>query len=31
VGIPRVTALVVDPVDHQHIWAGLEVDVVADT
>jgi len=28
VGIPRVTALVVDPVDHQHIWAGLEVDGV---
>src|SRR5215831_2918330 len=27
-GIPRVTALVVDPVDHQHIWAGLEVDGV---
>jgi hypothetical protein len=23
-----VTALVVDPVDHQHIWAGLEVDGV---
>ena len=28
VGIPRVTALVVDPIDHQHIWAGLEVDGV---
>ena len=28
VGIPRVTALVVDPVDHQHIWAGIEVDGV---
>ena len=28
VGIPRVTALVVDPVDHEHIWAGLEVDGV---
>jgi hypothetical protein len=28
VGIPRVTALLVDPVDHQHIWAGIEVDGV---
>ena len=28
VGIPRVTALLVDPVDHQHIWAGVEVDGV---
>jgi len=28
VGIPRVTALLVDPIDHQHIWAGVEVDGV---
>jgi photosystem II stability/assembly factor-like uncharacterized protein len=28
VGIPRVTALVIDPVDHRQIWAGLEVDGV---
>lgn len=28
VRIPRVTALVVDPVDHDTIWAGVEVDGV---
>ena len=28
VRIPRVTALVVDPVDHHNIWAGIEVDGV---
>jgi hypothetical protein len=28
VGIPRVTALMVDPNDHQHIWASVDVDVV---
>ena len=28
VRIPRVTALVVDPLDHTHIWAGIEVDGV---
>ena len=26
--IPRVTALVVDPVDHNNVWAGMEVDGV---
>ena len=26
--IPRVTALLVDPVDHNNIWAGVEVDGV---
>jgi photosystem II stability/assembly factor-like uncharacterized protein len=25
---PRVTALVVDPLDHQFVWAGVEVDGV---
>ena len=28
VTIPRVTAIVIDPVDHQHVWAGIEVDGV---
>jgi len=28
VGVPRVTALTVDPSDHRVIWAGLEVDGV---
>ncbi len=28
VGIPRVTALIVDPSDHRTIWAGVEVDGV---
>jgi photosystem II stability/assembly factor-like uncharacterized protein len=28
VGIPRVTAILIDPVDHRHVWAGLEVDGV---
>ena len=28
VRIPRVTALLVDPVDHNNIWAGVEVDGV---
>ena len=28
VRIPRITALVVDPLDHNHVWAGIEVDGV---
>ena len=28
VRIPRVTALMVDPLDHRNIWAGIEVDGV---
>jgi len=28
VGVPRVTALTVDPSDHQIVWAGVEVDGV---
>ena len=28
VGVPRVTALTVDPADHRIIWAGVEVDGV---
>jgi photosystem II stability/assembly factor-like uncharacterized protein len=28
VGIPRVTAIAVDPTDDRHVWAGLEVDGV---
>ena len=28
VGIPRVTAIAVDPMDHQRVWAGIEVDGV---
>ena len=28
VGIPRVTALTVDPSDHRIVWAGVEVDGV---
>lgn len=28
VGIPRVTAIVIDPMDHRQIWAGIEVDGV---
>ena len=28
VRIPRVTALVVDPVEHSHVWAAIEVDGV---
>ena len=28
VRIPRVTALVVDPLDHSNVWAGIEVDGV---
>ncbi len=28
VGVPRVTALTVDPTDHRIIWAGVEVDGV---
>lgn len=28
VEIPRITALVVDPVNHSNIWAGIEVDGV---
>jgi len=28
VGVPRVTALTVDPSDHHVVWAGLEVDGV---
>ena len=26
--VPRVTALTVDPTDHNHVWAGIEVDGV---
>ena len=28
VGVPRVTALLVDPADHNNVWAGVEVDGV---
>src|ERR1041384_2908854 len=28
VRVPRVTALTVDPTDHNHVWAGIEVDGV---
>ena len=28
VEVPRITALVVDPVNHNNIWAGIEVDGV---
>jgi photosystem II stability/assembly factor-like uncharacterized protein len=28
VGIPRVTAIAIDPMDHQRVWAGIEVDGV---
>src|SRR5205085_11505381 len=28
VRVPRVTALTVDPTDHKHVWAGIEVDGV---
>jgi photosystem II stability/assembly factor-like uncharacterized protein len=28
VGIPRPTAIAVDPTDHRHVWVGLEVDGV---
>ena len=28
VTIPRVTAIVIDPMDHRQIWAGIEVDGV---
>jgi photosystem II stability/assembly factor-like uncharacterized protein len=28
VGVPRVTALIVDPSDHRVVWAGIEVDGV---
>jgi len=28
VGIPRLTGISVDPVDHRNVWAGLEVDGV---
>src|SRR5262245_45767618 len=28
VGIPRPTAIAVDPIDHRHVWVGLEVDGV---
>jgi photosystem II stability/assembly factor-like uncharacterized protein len=28
VGVPRVTALTVDPTDHHVVWAGIEVDGV---
>ena len=28
VRIPRVTALMVDPLDHRNVWAGIEVDGV---
>ncbi|MGH8056150.1 MAG: WD40/YVTN/BNR-like repeat-containing protein, partial [Candidatus Entotheonellia bacterium] len=28
VGIPRVTAIAIDPVDHRRVWAGIEVDGV---
>jgi len=28
VGIPRVTAIAIDPTDDRHVWAGIEVDGV---
>jgi photosystem II stability/assembly factor-like uncharacterized protein len=28
VGTPRPTAIAIDPVDHRHVWIGLEVDGV---
>ena len=28
VGIPRPTGIAVDPIDHRHVWVGLEVDGV---
>jgi photosystem II stability/assembly factor-like uncharacterized protein len=28
VGIPRPTAIAIDPLDHRHVWVGLEVDGV---
>jgi len=28
VGIPRPTAIAIDPADHRHVWVGLEVDGV---
>jgi len=28
VGIPRPTGIAIDPVDHRHVWVGLEVDGV---
>jgi photosystem II stability/assembly factor-like uncharacterized protein len=28
VGIPRPTGIAVDPLDHRHVWVGLEVDGV---
>ena len=28
VGIPRPTAIAIDPTDHRHVWVGLEVDGV---
>jgi photosystem II stability/assembly factor-like uncharacterized protein len=28
VGVPRPTGIAVDPIDHRHIWVGLEVDGV---
>jgi photosystem II stability/assembly factor-like uncharacterized protein len=28
VGIPRPTGIAIDPVDHRHVWIGLEVDGV---
>jgi photosystem II stability/assembly factor-like uncharacterized protein len=28
VGVPRITGIAVDPVDHRSVWAGIEVDGV---
>jgi len=28
VGVPRPTGIAVDPIDHRHVWVGLEVDGV---
>jgi photosystem II stability/assembly factor-like uncharacterized protein len=28
VGIPRPTGIAIDPIDHRHVWVGLEVDGV---
>lgn len=28
VGIPRITGIAIDPVDHQQVWVGIEVDGV---
>ncbi len=28
VGVPRPTGIAIDPIDHRHVWVGLEVDGV---